>query len=371
MRRAALGFALVLGSTLGLSAQALAVTTVSRSGNVITIAGGDEVNYVDQPSLGDSGPLRYSDPGGINFGPGCVDAGTGNTVECGNAGPGLVANVSLGGGDDTFRPEAIITTFPKLTVDLGAGNDTMWGSASNDSLSGGLGDDSIIGRGGNDTIDGGDGRDRLTGSGGDDTITGGPGMDSLFGDGEYTSLTGFGNDSLLARDGEIDALSCDFGADSAVADANDTFDVLGDCEQRDIAAGAPAPVPGPGTGSTPAPSALSVALGAPKPLKLGALLAGKALGFRVTFSGACTATVGLVLRAAEAKRLKIGKRETRIARAVDTVAEGGTFAATLKLSKTYRAKLRRARSVTAYLVLVCTDASGAAPSVTRKLVLKR
>ena len=30
------------------------------------------------------------------------------TAECGELGPGLVANVSLGGGNDTFRPDAVI-----------------------------------------------------------------------------------------------------------------------------------------------------------------------------------------------------------------------------------------------------------------------
>ena len=347
---------------VGLSADALAVTTVSRSGNTITITGGDEVNYVDQ---GDSyGAVLYTDPAGINFGAGCTDAGS-NTVNCGDPGPGLVAEVSLGGGDDTFRPNAVQTTFPKLNVDLGAGNDTMWGSALNDTLKGGAGDDTIIGRGGNDTIDGGDGRDRLSGADGDDTISGGPGMDSMFGDGEYTSLGGYGNDSLLARDGEIDALSCGFGADSVSADAADTFDVLGDCEQRDIAA-AGAPPPTRGTGGT-----LAVTVGAPNALKLGALLSGRALSFRVTLTGACRATAGLVLRKAEAKRLKVGKKDTVIAADVADVPQAGAFPALLKVTKAFRAKLRKAKKITAYLVVVCEDGSGAAPSATRKLVLKR
>lgn len=362
MRRVLLVGVVSVGMTLGLCAQALAVTTVSRSGNVITITGGDEVNYLDQPST--YGQVRYSDPAGINYGAGCTDAGS-NTVDCGASGPGLVAQVNLGGGDDTFRPEAVYLDFPKLVVDLGAGNDTMWGSALDDTLNGGLGDDTINGRDGNDKIDGGEGRDRLSGADGDDTITGGPGVDSLFGDGEYTSLSGYGNDTLLARDGEADALSCSFGADSAVADANDTFDVLGDCEQRDIAGAAGPVAPGPNT------PALTVGLGSPKPVKLGALLGGKALSFKITFSAACTATVGLVIRAAEARRLKIGKKETAIARAVDQVPQAGTYAATLKLKSTYRKKLRKARSVTAYLVLVCTSASGAQPATQRKLVFKR
>lgn len=369
IRRLVTAGLLAASLSLATAVPALAVTTVSRSGNTITITGGDEVNYVEQPSGSDSGPLRYSDPNGINFGPGCSDAGTGNTVECGVVGPGLVANVNLGGGDDTFRPEYVITTSPRLTVDLGAGNDTTWGSAGADTLNGGLGDDTITAMGGNDSIDGGDGKDRLIGSGGDDTVTGGPGVDSLFGDGDFSGYS-YGNDTLNARDGEIDALSCSFGADTAVADANDTFDVLGDCESRDVAGARPGPAPGTGsTGGNASP--LTVGLGTPKPLRLGAFLSGKPLKFTVTFSAACTVTVGLVVRRAVAKRLKIGQKDTAIARDVDQAPQGGTFSASLKIKSAFLSKLKRARSVKAVLVLVCSDASGAQPSTQRNVVLKR
>ena len=368
-RRIVLSGALTATVLMGITAQALAVTTVSRSGNTITISGGDEVNYVDQ---GDSyGAVLYTDPAGISFGAGCTDAGS-NTVDCGAPGTGLVAEVSLGGGDDTFRPNAAQTNFPRLDVDLGAGNDTMWGSALNDTLRGGAGDDTIVGRGGNDTIDGGDGRDRLSGSDGDDTLTGGPGIDSMFGDGEYTSLSGYGNDTLNARDGEIDALSCGFGADTAVADASDTFDAIGDCESLDRSAtGTPPPAGGgtvpPAGGATP----LTVALNAGATAKLGSLLSGKALKFTATFSGACSAVAGLVLRAPEAKRLRVGTAETVIASRTAAIGTGGSFAATLKISAKYRAKLRKAKRFTAYLALVCSDAAGGRATAVRKIVLRR
>ncbi len=357
---------------LGIAGQAFGETSVSRSGNTITITGGDEVNYVEMPTVSSPGPLRIHDPGGLSYDPGsCTDLGD-STVQCGDLGAGLVANVSLGGGDDTFRPEYIINTAPRLIVDLGPGNDTSWGSTAADDLKGGPGDDTIIGMDGNDTIDGGEGRDRLTGSSGDDTITGGPGVDSMFGDGEYSGLD-FGNDTLLARDGEIDALSCSFGADSAVADGNDTFDVLGDCESRDIpAAAAPVPGPAPGAGgTTPVAVALTVAFPAPAAVKLGKLLGGSALSARLTFSAACTMTSSLVVRKAEAKRLKIGTKDTTIARAVNTVPKAGTYPVSLKLKSSYRKKLKKAKSVTAYLVASCTDLSGAKSSSQRKLVLKR
>jgi len=357
------------------SSSALAATYVSRSGNTVTITGGDEVNYVDQISYGDSGPLRYKDPAGMTYDTGsCTDVGD-NTVECGTLAPGLVANVSLGGGDDTFRPESTMSTSPRLVVDMGAGNDTMWGSANNDSVQGGDGDDVINGRGGNDTLDGGPGNDQVSGAGGDDTVTGGPGRDSLFGDGEFSGFS-WGNDTLQARDGEIDALSCSFGADTAVADAADTFDVLGDCEARDISA-----APGNGDGGAPGtgggnPSGgggttLAAAIGKPAAVKLRSLLSGKALKFTVTFTGACKAAAGLVVRASEAKRLKIGKADTLIARDTATVPQAGTYAARLKISKRYRTKLKRARKLTAYIGVVCTDAAGGRAQAARKVVLRR
>jgi hypothetical protein len=353
------------------ASQALGVTTVSRSGNTITITGGDEANFVEQPTMGD--PLLYSDAGGLNFGAGCVDFGPVSgkpTVQCGTYGPGLVANVSLGGGDDTFQPDATLITAPRLVVDLGPGNDTMWGSALADDIRGGAGDDNINGRGGNDTLDGGDGNDRLSGASGDDTVIGGPGRDSLFGDGEFSGFS-YGNDTLQARDGEQDALSCSFGADTAVADANDIFDVLGDCESRDISSGT---APGPGPGVTPPPGAtpLQVGLAAPATAKLRALAAGKPLRFRVQFTAACRTTATLVLRAPEARKLRLPRRLTVIGRDSAQVPDAGIYAATLKVLPKYRPALRRARnSVKVDIRVVCRDASGATAAATRRVNVTR
>lgn len=342
---------------LAASSAALGVTTVSRSGNTITITGGDEVNVVTQPSVGSPGPLRYRDAAGLNFGAGCIDVGD-FTTQCGDLGPGLVANVSLGGGDDTFQPDAVINTSPVVVVDLGAGNDTSNGSPGADTINGGDGNDNVNGRGGGDTIDGGAGNDRLSGADGDDTITGGPGVDSLFGDGEFTSLSGYGNDTLKAQDGEIDRLSCEFGADTAFADAGDTFDVLGDCEARTIGA------------ATPAPGALDVGLGAPKAPKLGALLSGAALKFRFTVSAPCRGTAGIVVRKAEAKRVKLAAKTIVIAGASAALSSAGTYPATLRIAKKFRSKLRGAARLTAFVVVACT-AGGSTDSAVRKVVLKR
>jgi hypothetical protein len=117
--------------------------------------------------------------------------------------------------------------------------------------------------------------------------------------------------------------------------------------------------------------ALTVALGPPAAIKLGSLLKGKAFSFAVTATGACHATAGLVLRTAEAKRLKAGKKDTLIAGDEADIPEAGTFKGMLKVTKAMRTKLRRATKVTAYLAVVCTDTAGATASAARKVVFKR
>ena len=50
-----------------------------------------------------------------------------------------------------------------------AGNDTIYGDETANSITGGAGNDTIYGRHGNDTLSGGTGNDTLSGDGGDDT----------------------------------------------------------------------------------------------------------------------------------------------------------------------------------------------------------
>ena len=201
-------------------------------------------------------------------------------------------------------------------------------------------------------------------------------MDSLFGDGEFTSLSGHGNDTLKAQDGEVDSLSCQFGADTVSADANDVFDVLGDCESRTIAPGpgpGPAPGPGPGPGPTPGPSLLTAELGAPSGTKLGALAAGKPMKFRMTFSGPCRVVAGIFVKKAEARRLKLGKKDTTIAAESSNAPSAGVFAGRLTIKRQFRSKLRRATRATVYLAIGCVgpDGSVLAEAPARKLVLRR
>jgi len=86
-----------------------------------------------------------------------------------------------------------------------AGNDTLTGYASNDTINGGDGNDNLSGKVGDDVIDGGAGADYLYGGDGNDTLEGGAGADNLSSDA--------GNDTLDGGAGS-DVLSGGTGADT-------------------------------------------------------------------------------------------------------------------------------------------------------------
>ncbi|MGI2160004.1 choice-of-anchor K domain-containing protein [Shewanella baltica] len=109
------------------------------------------------------------------------------------------------------------------TVNLGSGNDTVYGGggnlaayggAGNDTLVGGDGTDALRGGQGNDTLIGGTGNDTLRGDSGNDTIIGGLGDDVLRGDS--------GNDTFVWNKGEFgtDHIT-DFNIDEDKLDLSD------------------------------------------------------------------------------------------------------------------------------------------------------
>ncbi|GLY05179.1 MULTISPECIES: calcium-binding protein [Actinoplanes] len=122
-----------------------------------------------------------------------------------------------------------------LVAHGGAGNDTITGGSSADSLYGGAGKDTIHGRGGADYVvgDSGDdklygdaGNDELYGDTGSDTLHGGAGTDALSGDqGKDKLYGGAGNDYLTGEDWKgaktRDLLAGDAGSDWCHADAKD------------------------------------------------------------------------------------------------------------------------------------------------------
>jgi Ca2+-binding RTX toxin-like protein len=89
--------------------------------------------------------------------------------------------VNMNGGDDVFSATGNLAALIRVTVDGGAGNDTILGSNGGDVLFGGEGNDSIDGQQGNDVAflgagndifqwDAGDGSDIVEGQAGTDTL---------------------------------------------------------------------------------------------------------------------------------------------------------------------------------------------------------
>ncbi len=154
------------------------------------INGGDAAEHFTVTANGERVRIDRLDPA-----PMAIDAGTMET---------LVLN--LGGGDDRFSATGNLAALVQLSVDGGAGNDTILGGNGTDVLIGGDGDDSIDGNQGNDSIYLGAGDDRFTWSPGDgsDVIEGGSGGDSMAIDGsnigEQFDLSSSGNWLLFTRD---------------------------------------------------------------------------------------------------------------------------------------------------------------------------
>jgi Ca2+-binding RTX toxin-like protein len=96
--------------------------------------------------------------------------------------------VNMNGGDDTFTGSNGLATLIQLTVDGGAGNDTITGGDGNDLLRGGDG---------NDTINGGRGTDTALMGAGDDTFVWNPGDGSDIVEGQD------GNDRMVFNGANI------------------------------------------------------------------------------------------------------------------------------------------------------------------------
>ena len=113
-----------------------------------------------------------------------IDVGDDGTVDFSfDRGTFTAINVQAGGGDDEVRVDDSSGSFANdaLTIDGGAGNDTLIGGDGNDVLIGGAGNDTVIGGRGSDVALLGSGADSFTWNPGDasDTIEGQGGNDTL------------------------------------------------------------------------------------------------------------------------------------------------------------------------------------------------
>jgi Ca2+-binding RTX toxin-like protein len=151
----------------------------------------------------------------LSGGPGgdVLDGGAGADVLSGGAGSDAA--------DYSLRSAAVTVSLDGSVGDGEAGEGDLVGSdiedalggAGNDTMSGSAADNSLIGGGGNDLISGHEGEDLLVGDAGDDSLDGNADEDLYLGED--------GNDSLQTRDGTGELVLCGAGADSVVADGPD------------------------------------------------------------------------------------------------------------------------------------------------------
>jgi Ca2+-binding RTX toxin-like protein len=119
---------------------------------------------------------------------------------------GDVLTISAGAGNDNINAAALPAAIIGLTIDGGAGNDTITGSQGNDTLIGGDGNDFVNGGRGNDTASLGNGDDTFVWNPGDgsDVVDGGGGTDTLQFNGaniaEKIDITANGGRALFTRD---------------------------------------------------------------------------------------------------------------------------------------------------------------------------
>lgn len=152
------------------------------------LSGGAGTDTVDYASEGNGGVTLNLSAIAQTVGTTTLGAGRAAGTATGNDTLSGIENVKLGAGVDTVWGSADANI-----IDLGAGNDVAYGLAGNDTLIGGFGDD---------ILDGGDGNDAVQGGEGDDTLRGGIGANSLKGGaGEDTFIGGTGTDAFDGGDG--------------------------------------------------------------------------------------------------------------------------------------------------------------------------
>jgi Ca2+-binding RTX toxin-like protein len=316
---------------------------------------------------------------GLDGGPGNdrLSGGDGNDVLENSAGNDLLdggGDVTIGQVGDRVQHEQM-TPAGGVTLDLavagpqatgGAGTDTLvdiedLGGTGFDDVLRGDGDDNVLdGRGGNDTIDGRAFQDTITGGSGNDVLVLGANMD--------TAIAGAGADFVNSVDGGFDNVDCGLDADTFTADPGDG---LTGCEGAaggggggggGPAAGGAAPVLVP---VTPAQRTdqLAITLTAPRTIKVRRGAVSFRLGCPANATGTCRATATL--------RAKVEKRTRKLGARGIVLDPGEEGAVKVKLTARGRRLLKSKRRLKSTIRVTARDDVGAAPTIDRKVTLKR
>jgi Calx-beta domain/RTX calcium-binding nonapeptide repeat (4 copies) len=147
-----------------------------------------------------------------------------NTTLTGNGTDTLlnIEKITLTGGDGNNTLNASTYTKTGLTLDGGAGNDTITGGTKNDTLIGGVGDDSLVGGTGIDTvIESNNGNFTLT-----NTKLTGNGTDTLKAIEQFSLTGGAGNNKLIASKFSLGNVTLDGGAGNDTLTGGTKHDLL-------------------------------------------------------------------------------------------------------------------------------------------------
>lgn len=195
-------------------------TIIGGSGND-TLSGGDGDDQLQGGGGNDSlgggaGTDTVLESGDVDF---SIDGSTLTGV--GNDQFLEIEQALLTGGDSANTIDASLFT-GSVTVNAGAGNDTITGSDNDDQLFGNGDNDSLVGGLGNDTVNGGADDDEVFGGDNDDFVLGGGGNDTLEGEA--------GNDDIRGQSGD-DVVQGGQGNDTIDGgDGSDSFNESGDVD---------------------------------------------------------------------------------------------------------------------------------------------
>ncbi|MFN3235374.1 MAG: VCBS domain-containing protein, partial [Gammaproteobacteria bacterium] len=116
----------------------------------------------------------------------------------------------------------------EVTIDLGSGDQVVYGTNCDDVIISGSGDDTIKSKGGDDYIFSGSGDDTINSGAGDDIIISGMGNDVIkAGSGDDLIISGDGDDTIRAGSGD-DIIISGSGADYIFAGSGDDLIISGD-----------------------------------------------------------------------------------------------------------------------------------------------
>ena len=216
---------LLAAALLALLAPAAAAAQVTRSGDTLTVAGGDGS---DQYTFTEAGGAIVIQVHGAALAPGPCTLVAGDDVSCANAAQIERVVVDTGAGFDSVE---VTTLDAVLEADLGADSDMSFATAAARRVvvRGGPGRELMQGGAAADLLDGGAGRDTLRPSPGSDELIGGPDVDLLQLNTPGTGVTASFDD--VANDG--------LGAGGTGNYHADIEDVLGDATARDVIVATP------------------------------------------------------------------------------------------------------------------------------------